>query len=133
MAKNYMAEVAKMLGVELEEEFKIEFDNGILSNNKYILLDKGMVYCDGAFVSASCVWRIINGEYKVVKLPWKPKFKEAYYYPCTYEQQIFYSSWVGSTLDYAMYNLGMCYKTKEEAEAHFAEDYKKLTGKELKE
>ncbi len=131
MAKNYMADVAKMLGVELEEEFKIEFDNGMLSNNNYILLDKGMVYCDGAFVSASCIWRIINGEYKVVKLPWKPCKGAEYWYPNTIFGKVERTCWKDSTADYAIHTLGMCYHAKEEAEAHFAEDYKKLTGKEF--
>lgn len=129
MAKNYMADVAEMLGVELEEEFMIPNKAVILK----ISAKDGLMYKfkdEGEWQSGAS--DLLMGEVEIVKLPWKPKFKEGYYYPCTYEQEVFYALWVGSTLNYAMYNLGMCYRTREEAEAHFAEDYKKLTGKELK-
>ena len=131
MAKNYMADVAKMLGVELEEEFtvpnkaatlKISAKDGLMCKFKD---NKNWEYC------TLYLQELLMGDMEIVKLPWKPKNKEGYYYPCTYEQEVFYALWVGSTFNYAMYNLGMCYRTREEAEAHFAEDYKKLTGKEL--
>ena len=131
MAKNYMAEVAKMLGVELEEEFTVPNKVATLK----ISAKDGLMYKfkdEGEWQSgASDLQDLLIGEVEIVKLPWKPKNKEGYYYPCTYEQEVFYALWVGSTFNYAMYNLGMCYRTREEAEAHFAEDYKKLTGEEL--
>lgn len=131
MAKNYMADVAKMLGVELEEEFTVPNKVATLK----ISAKDGLMYKfkdEGEWQSgASDLQDLLIGEVEIVKLPWKPKNKEGYYYPCTYEQEVFYALWVGSTFNYAMYNLGMCYRTREEAEAHFAEDYKKLTGEEL--
>lgn len=39
MAKNYMQDVAKMLGVELEEEFKLTGYNGT-----FVLTNKGMMW-----------------------------------------------------------------------------------------
>ena len=131
MAKNYMAEVAKMLGVEIGEEFTVPNKVATLK----ISAKDGLMYKfkdEGEWQSgASDLQDLLIGEVEIVKLPWKPKNKEGYYYPCTYEQEVFYALWVGSTFNYAMYNLGMCYRTREEAEAHFAEDYKKLTGEEL--
>ena len=41
--------------------------------------------------------------------------------------------WLGDTRDYAMKALDMVYRTREEAEAHLAEDYERLTGKKLEE
>lgn len=132
MVKNYITEIAKMLGIELEEEFmvsnkiaifKISAKNGLMCKFKD---DERWEY------DALDLQALLLGDLEIVKLPWKPKFKEEYYYPNTYEQRVFFALWTGSTLGYAMYNLGMCYKTREEAEAHFTEDYKKLTGKELK-
>lgn len=133
MAKNYMADVAKILGVELGEEFKIDGDElisgRIFKIDETSLLEKDMGNYWGE--PDTRLEELLCGDLKIVKLPWKPKNKEGYYYPCTYEQEVFYALWVGSTFNYAMYNLGMCYRTREEAEAHFTEDYKKLTGKEL--
>lgn len=130
-----MIEVAKVLGVELEEEFTIPelYDNGYL----YKITETGLV-CrnrnrEGALWQHESIAlkNLLTGELAITKLPWKPKYIEGYYYPCIYEEEIFYALWVGSTLDYALFTLGMCYKTKEEAQSHFAEDYKRLTGKEL--
>lgn len=52
---NCIGKVAEMLGVNIGEEFKIKFDNGMLSIDNYILLDKGMFCSDGDFVSAPCI------------------------------------------------------------------------------
>lgn len=131
MAKNYMAEVAKMLGVEIGEEFTVPNKVATLK----ISAKDGLMYKfkdEGEWQSgASDLQDLLIGEVEIVKLPWKPKNKEGYYYPNVYNQEVFYDFWVGTTTNYAMYNLGMCYRTREEAEAHFAEDYKKLTGEEL--
>ena len=131
MAKNYMAEVAKMLGVEIGEEFRIRSYDGILIGKTFKFTNDGLTNNEEHRLSDSCFRRLLIGKYEVVKLPWKPKNEEGYYYPNVYNQEVFYDFWVGTTTNYAMYNLGMCYRTREEAEEHFAEDYKKLTGEEL--
>lgn len=130
---NYMAEVAKMLGVEIGEEFKLKDSSGEIRNtHRFKITINGLCkFIGNTWVCHNWIGDLLIGKYEIVKLPWKPKNEEGYYYPYTYEQEVFYALWVGSTLDYAMYNLGMCYRTKEEAEEHFAEDYKKLTGEEL--
>lgn len=133
MAKNLMADVAKMLGVELEEEFtvpnkvatlKISANNGLMCKFKD---NKNWEYC------ALYLQELLMGDMEIVKLPWKPKKDENYYYPDVNEKSVGIFDWQGDNFDYAMLALGMCYRTREEAEAHLAEDYKKLTGKELKE
>lgn len=59
MAKNLIPEIAKMLGVELGEEFKIEGDNRTYwfdldgLPNEYALLDKGWVYRSQAEAEAA--------------------------------------------------------------------------------
>ena len=67
MAENKMKEVAKLLGVELEEEFRIEgFDS------KYKLTKDGLVYCFDDYQEwfNSC-WlkELLTGESQIVKLP----------------------------------------------------------------
>ena len=130
---NHMAEVAKMLGVELEEEFavpnkvatlKISAKDGLMCKFKY---NKNWEYC------ALYLQELLMGDMEIIKLPWKPKDGNTYYCPNITFKEISCKVWFGTTSDYAIYISGVCYKTREEAEAHFAEDYKKLTGKELRE
>lgn len=66
---NHMEEVAKMLGVEIGEEFKIEGHSG---NVKYRLTEENLEYlssCDHWFSISSTLNCLLNGEYKVVKIP----------------------------------------------------------------
>lgn len=65
---NYMADVAQLLGVEIGEEFKIEGHSG---NVKYRLSEENLEYLSGdkAFTISSTLNKLLNGEYKVVKIP----------------------------------------------------------------
>ena len=79
MTKNYMADVAKMLGVELEEEFKldgIETKYKFTENGLYFYAPDGWWQCSNVMLP-----RILRGNVEIVKLPWKPKKGDAYYYP----------------------------------------------------
>ena len=71
------------------------------------------------------------GNYEIVKLPWEPKYGEIYYFLDINEKEIMSYPWENDTFDYAMKALGMIYRTEEGAQAHFAEDYERLTGKPL--
>lgn len=69
---NYIPEVAKMLGVEIGEEFRIE--NG----NCYKFTEEGLMrlYQDSGWYRAEkSLYDILNGTYKLVKLP-KPILDE---------------------------------------------------------
>ena len=68
MSENKMKEVAQLLGVEIGEEFKIEGHSG---NVKYRLTEEGLEYfsCGNGFTISSTLNRLLNGEYKVVKIP----------------------------------------------------------------
>lgn len=131
MAKNYMADVAKMLGVELGEEFKVAVRG--CSYDTLYYFDKRGAWDEDDQVADAIIPALLTGSYEIVKLPWKPKYNEEYYYPNVPVRSVVATIWSDATRDYALYNLGMCYRTREEAEAHFDEDYKKLTGRELKE
>ena len=132
MAKNCMAAVAKMLGVELGEEFIIENKDRketvvLAMDGFHVIQPNNVVGPDhGKLLS-----KVLQGLYEVKKIPWKPKKDERYYIPSVSSQCVQKYFWHEYTLDFAMKALGMIYRTKEEAEAHFAEDYEKLTGKPL--
>ena len=63
---NYMKQVAKMLGVEIGEEFKISD-----SRHRYKFNETGLVgYVCGSWVDQLyALTKILNGEYKIIKLP----------------------------------------------------------------
>lgn len=67
MAENKMKEVAKLLGVELEEEFKIE---GFRC--KYKLTNDGLMYwsyLDSKWLISGFLNELLTGEVKIIKLP----------------------------------------------------------------
>ena len=132
MAKNYMAAVAKMLGVELGEEFIIENQDRketvvisldgfhVIQPNNVLGPDHGKLFS-----------KVLQGLYEVKKKPWEPQEGERYCYPSVSAKNADCTNWTCCSFDYAMKTLGMIYKTPEEAQAHFAENYEKLTGKKL--
>ena len=133
MAKNYMTEVAKMLGVELDEEFTIPNNAVILK----ISAKDGLMYKfkgDGEWESgASDLQYLLIGEFEIIKLPWKPAVGMEYWHPDErfMIKLVAKKIWQNDLLDRFWYDNGICHRTRKEAEEHFAEDYKKLTGEEL--
>lgn len=67
MAKNKMKEVAKLLGLELEEEFRVE---GFQS--KYKLTKNGMMYwldTEQQWLSSCWLEELLTGENQIIKIP----------------------------------------------------------------
>lgn len=132
MAKHLLPQVAKLLGVEIGEEFIIENSdrketvvlgmdglhvvqpNNVLGPNHYQLLVN-----------------VLQVLYEIKKKPWEPQYKESYYCPSITQRRVIKLPWMGDTRDYAMKAIDMVYRTKEEAEANLSRDYEKLTGKKL--
>ena len=132
MAKNLIPEIAKLLGVEIGEEFIIE--NADRKEIVLLAMDGFHVIQPNNVLSPDhgrLLSKVLQGLYEVKKKPWVPKKDERYYIPSVSNQCVQKYFWHEYTLDFAMKALGMIYRTKEEAEAHFAEDYEKLTGKPL--
>ena len=123
-----MADIAKMLGVELEEEFKIDSSGTI-----YKFFENGLCFqCGGAWLRAdSNLIDLIKGDSKIVKLPWKPKVGDVYYrprdYPTAFSEAVT-DFWRDTVNDFALKEAGMIFKTKEECEAALPELRKKYLG-----
>lgn len=131
MAKNLMPEVVKLLGVEIGEKFII--DNAE-HNLQVVLFADGLHVTKDDFLGSSnskLLQNVLCGLFEVKKLPWEPKEGERYCYPSVSAKNVDCTNWTCCSFDYAMKALGMIYKTPEEAQARFAEDYEKLTGKKL--
>lgn len=133
---NKMKEVAKLLGVELEEEFKIKNSHG-----EYwvkITTDRGLVMFDqwkNKWLEA--VFNILNdillGKFKIVKLPFEPKMDENYWTYTHDDFKVFQSYWLDSAIDYARKKCGMIFRTEEEAKRERQRVYEELTGKKWEE
>ena len=123
MRKNYMAEVAKILGVELGEPFKITDDTHGDYHRYYQFTDKkGLeTSVDGVnweTAAAVTLRDILMGNIRIVKLPWKPQEGEKYYVPRIairpYDRHYYYY-WDNSGVDIKRYDMGIVCKTPEEA------------------
>ena len=124
MAKNLIPEIAKMLGVEIGEEFKIKgyeewfykFDNDrvlMFKHNDDVKMPVAPVSGYVAFLA------LLRGECEIIKLPWKPKKGDVYF---TFEllggKWVVRSFWWGGfPNEYALFDKGWVYRAKEEAEA----------------
>lgn len=118
---NHMAEVAKLLGVELEEEFRI---TGFPENRRHKLDKEGLWYYNEErdwWNNDSCtLTRLLEGTARVIKLPWKPKIGELYYIPYISTQpKYMYDTynWNNDGTDIEYYRMGLVCETKEEAVA----------------
>lgn len=117
---NHMAEVAKMLGVELDEEF----ETPVYSSEKYKININGIaVYEDGewkySLASTSFVFeKLLAGQYEIKRKPWKPKDGDIFYFIGSDGDIYHYYAECGLTYHNNFYKIGNCYRTREEAEAN---------------
>lgn len=105
---NYMAEVAKLLGVELGEEFEC-YGEGYT----YCLTDKGLL-CNGCHAS-TILSLLLEGQLEIKRKPWKPKYDEFYWMvsPCGAAACV---RWYDNYSDITLYKIGNCYRCKVDAE-----------------
>ena len=135
--RNYMPEVAKMLGVEVEQTFKIKswFAEGA-DDSVYKFTERDFCFYDdetGVWESSLRYADIINGNAFIIEIPFEPKDGEKYWtvywkgivdMPCAV-----YETWRGDSCDFANKVSGNCFRTEAEADAHKYEIYEKLTGR----
>lgn len=123
MAKNLIPQIAKMLGVELGEEFKVKGEDELTyrfdSDGLKLTHDSGI---ELAKISANVAFvDLVNGKDEIVKIPWKPKKGETYW-GFLYSQRndawlLALYTWDNNPEDCAFYKAGWVFHTKEEAKA----------------
>lgn len=118
---NYYKQIAEMLGVKLEEEFKLK--PSCLEkpwNSLYRFSTDGLEnkYSDGAWVKCEkgAIDQILIGQTEVIKIPWKPKQDDRYWYYCLTWESANCSRWASDGVDLQSWKIGNCFRTKEEAE-----------------
>lgn len=116
---NHMAEVAKMLGVELGEEFDIDCATDVLSakitDTGFHIINSNNLEFNGLFLNL-----LLSGQLEIKRKPWKPKRGETYWY-VEKDGDIWEMEWHSCRYmsDHVnRYKLGNCYRTREEAEAN---------------
>lgn len=125
MAKNLIPEIAKMLGVELGEEFKTNINDEIYQITKKEGMWRKKMNDEGHFDMweevPRCFIKVLSGDAEIVKLPWKPRKGDVYYtfvrtgIDCTCT--LISYQWDGCVIDIALLKAGWVYKTRAEAEA----------------
>lgn len=120
MAENKMAEVVKLLNVEIGEEFLVFNDMGELVG-KHKFDDKNLWVIDDnrtSLINNHLVY-LLNGAWTIKKKPWKPMKNERYYtfkyIKKSLEVELY--QWSDDVFDILAYRNGFCFKTEEEAEA----------------
>lgn len=116
MAKNLIPEIARMLGVELGEEFKIKgydptcwFDLDGLHFDVWVAEDE----------EDAMLHNLLCGEAEIIKLPWKPKKGDVYFtFGLLGDKWVVRSLWWGGfPEEYALLSKGWMYRTEKEVQA----------------
>lgn len=124
---------ADELGVKLGERFKAshDFHN---DDSEVFYFDKGGLLIEEKDEQSNCHYDdyslrlLVNGWYKIKKLPWKPKEGDEYWgvLMCGDTCQ---GCWSNRTQDFAMYYAGNCFETEKDAMEHAPEVIEKLKKK----
>ena len=127
MGKNLIPEIAKLLGVEVGEEFKVKGDDELT----YTLTDDGLkiTFAGGIEISQvstnSAFVALVMGKDEIVKLPWKLKKGEKYwgfwYSQLNDAWLVILYTWSNNPEDFAFYKAGWVFHTKKEAKAALPE------------
>ena len=136
---NHMKEVAQLLSLEIGEKFRIE---GHSSNNIYRLTEENIEYlsCDHWFSISSTLNKLLNGEYKVAKMPilddverkylanvikpFRNRIKHLYKYPCANDDSEAIAAIMKDFdyLDFPSFKNGSMYKGMKLMEKYTIED-----------
>ena len=133
---NLIPEIAKRLGVEIGEEFKLHWNgveqSGIYRFTNYRLESKFKNEDD--WNDCSALTELCNGGITIIKIPFEPKLGDLYYWVSMVAQPgIERKHYRCETFDYTNKYCGNCFRSEAEAQAHKQEIYEKLTGKKWEE
>nr|DAG48398.1 MAG TPA: hypothetical protein [Caudoviricetes sp.] len=120
---NKMAEVAKLLGVELDEVFLFKGRSGCYTyypKTHLKFTENGLKEsADRTSWHSAAAWTwkgLITGALQIIKLPWKPSYNDIYYMPTVVSRGKYLKLfWTGSEGDKSSYQQGLICRTKEGA------------------
>lgn len=137
MSINLIPEIAKMLGVNIREEFRLSH-NGVENIGLRVCIDESRILarpdndkiCAWDTLDAHIIEGMFSGEYTVKREPWKPKYEEEYWTYTGIDFCVWGKKWRGSAIDFAILKSGLAFRTEAEAIRERPRIYKELTGKE---
>lgn len=121
MAKNLIPEIAQMLGVGLNEEFKIKGYDGL--TYEFVNYGLKLRFQNDIGITAIptnvALANLLNGNDEIVKLPWKPKKGDVYFtFGLLGSKWVVRSLWWGGfPEEYALLDKGWVYRSEKEAQA----------------
>lgn len=135
MTKNYMADVAELLGVEPNEEFEVVIPDETEHQPVRYQFNSNQFGCweteggnSGFHVHWNLLLMILCGQAYIKKLPWQPKKGDEYYYPGEGLSHICRALWDNTVFGFAYKEAGLIFKTYEECEAALPALRKKYLG-----
>ena len=127
---NLIPKIAKMLGVEIGEEFQTKGN----SECTYVFASDGLKLTYGGIelseiATKAALVALLSGKDEIVKLPWKPKEGESFYtFTAAYgEWSVSLDVWAEEPCNYALLDKGWIYRTEKEAKAALPAVLKELS------
>lgn len=127
MNKNLIPKIAKMLGVEINESFKLAgYDNATFRFTENRFWQENGNLCEER---SDILAMLLAGNEIIVKLPWKPKEGESFYtFTAAYgEWSVSLDVWAEEPCNYALLDKGWIYRTEKEAKAALPAVLKELS------
>lgn len=120
MAKNLILEIAKMLGVELNEEFKVDkYDEMTFKFAENMLVARADFKGAKWGITYVVLSELLGGDAEIVKMPWKPTMYEEYWTFGKLGKKwiVVTRSWKELPYEILLLDKGWVYRTREEAQA----------------
>lgn len=129
MENNFVLEVEALLGVKVGEVFEVK---GLTVKYRYYFDDELRVWSTvlNNISKTVSIRNILNGEFKIIKLPFEPKQDEEYWY-VTSDGEADENVYTGSTLDKYCAISGNRFRTEDDATNNAPRIMKEVFGNEL--
>ena len=117
---SYWKQFAKMLGLELEQEFVLtDVDGNRIDDFTYTITEDGLLYRTTTFnweiSSLRNIGKLLDGDVKAVPKPWKPKKGERFWAYLYGLERANSTRWDCGTYDLLLWKAGNCFRTEKEA------------------
>lgn len=134
---NLISVIRESLGLQENEEFNLKNERNVVLPDKFRFTDcTFQIEENERWIEANSLMfkLLLKGECEVVKMPFKPKELEFYYYVLFYNGTVVQNRYMKDlSADRLRVKSGNCYRTLGEAEEHVDEWMSKVYGKDWRE
>ncbi|MBV1685555.1 hypothetical protein KR505_19340 [Eubacterium callanderi] len=118
MGKNYMPEIARMLGVEIGEEFDILYKDGTaMEDGPLKFTNETILDCDGDDLQCWRLCCLLTGDYTIQRRQWRPKEGRLFWFVLSDGSTNWGIFRKNNANDLALLNMGNCSPSEEAAKA----------------